>query len=58
MNIGWAARPTTVDFMSSSGTRRLGFYDIVGDAMRLALGGPGASRPTALAAAGVYSTNR
>ena len=56
MTLGWAARPTTVDFQSTSGSRRLGLYDIVGGAMRLALGAPGASRPTSFADASMYTT--
>jgi len=56
MRIGWDARPTTVDFQSSSGSTRLATYDIVSDNMRLALGAPGASRPS-LAAPSIYSTS-
>ena len=53
---GWAARPPTVDFVPASGSRRLGIYDIVGDTMRLALGAPGAGRPTSFANASTYTT--
>jgi hypothetical protein len=56
MTVGWAARPTTIDFVSTGGQRRLGLYDIVGGAMRLALGAPGSSRPTSFAGASTYST--
>ncbi len=58
MVVGWAAHPTTIDFVSASGLRRLGIYDIVGDTMRLALGAPGAGRPTSFAGASIYSTQK
>ena len=58
MNVGWAARPTTVDFVSSTGSRRLGLYDIVSDTLRLALGAPGASRPASFNGASVYTTQK
>ena len=44
MSVGWSARPTTVDFTSSTGSRRLGLYDIVSETMRLSLGAAGAGR--------------
>jgi hypothetical protein len=56
MRLGWAARPTTVDFVSNGGQSRLGLYDIVGGTMRLALGAPGAGRPTSFANASAYLT--
>lgn len=58
MTVGWSARPTTVDFTSSTGTRRLGLYDIVSETMRLSLGAPGAGRPASLAGASTYSTQK
>ena len=58
MVVGWAARPTTIDFVAASGSRRLGLYDIVGDTMRLVLGAPGASRPVSFSGASVYSTQK
>ncbi len=52
------ARPfPTIDLVTPTG-RRLGVYDIIGDRMRLALGSPGAPRPTDLGAASVYRTPR
>ena len=56
MAIGWSGRPTTADFRPSSGSPRLAIYDIVSETMRLALGGPGASRPTSLDGGAVYTT--
>ena len=58
MSVGWSARPTTVDFTSSTGSRRLGLYDIVSETMRLSLGAPGAGRPSSLAGASTYSTQK
>lgn len=50
------ARPfPTIDLVTPTGPR-LGIYDIVGDRMRLALGSPGAPRPTDLGSASVYRT--
>ena len=46
----------TIDTLPAAGTERLGVYDIVGDAMRLNLGAPGAARPASLDGAAVYST--
>lgn len=46
----------TIDTLPASGAGRLGVYDIVGDAMRLNLGAPGAARPASLDGAAVYST--
>jgi hypothetical protein len=52
------ARPfPTIDLVTPTGLR-LGIYDIVGDRMRLALGSPGAPRPTDLNTATVYRTAR
>jgi hypothetical protein len=56
MTLGWASRPTTVDFVPSSGSARLGLYDIVGGTMRLALGAPGGGRPASFAGASTYSS--
>jgi len=56
MTVGWANRPTTVDFTSSTGLRRLGLYDIVSETMRLSLGPAGGGRPTSLGTASVYAT--
>jgi hypothetical protein len=56
MTLGWASRPTTVDFVPSSGPTRLGLYDVVGGTMRLALGAPGAGRPASFASASTYTT--
>ncbi len=56
MTLGWAARPTTVDFVPASGATRLGLYDIVGGTMRLALGAPAAARPASFANAATYGT--
>ena len=56
VTLGWSGRPTTADFLSSSGPVRLAIYDIVSDTMRLALGGPGGSRPASLDGAAVYVT--
>jgi hypothetical protein len=58
MAVGWSNRPTTVDFTSSTGVRRLGLFDIVSDTMRLALGAPGAGRPASFTGASVYSTQK
>ena len=58
MSVGWSARPTTVDFTSSAGSRRLGLYDIVSETMRLSLGAPGAGRPPSFAGASTYSTQK
>jgi hypothetical protein len=58
MSVGWANRPTTVDFTSSAGVRRLGVYDIVSETLRLSLGAPGASRPASLNGASAYVTAR
>lgn len=46
----------TIDLVTPTGPR-LGIYDIVGDRMRLALGSPGARRPTDLGVASVYRTS-
>jgi hypothetical protein len=58
MSVGWSARPTTVDFTSSTGTRRLGLYDIVSETMRLSLGAAGAARPASFSGASTYSTQK
>jgi len=58
MLVAWAARPTTVDFTSAAGVRRLGLFDIVSDTLRLVLAAPGAGRPTSLAGASVYTTQK
>jgi hypothetical protein len=58
MNVGWSARPTTVDFTSSTGSRRLGLYDIVSETMRLSLGAPGTSRPASFTGASTYFTQK
>ena len=58
MSVGWAARPTTVDFTSSTGLRRLGLYDIVSETMRLSVGAPGGSRPASLSAPSIYITQK
>ena len=51
-----AARPyPTIDLVSATSTRR-GIYDIVSNEMRLAVGEPGAARPTSISAASVYRT--
>lgn len=57
MRIGWNERPLpSVDFTSSSGSSRLGRYDIVEDTLQLALGPIGGSRPASLAVQATYST--
>jgi len=56
VSVGWSSRPMTLDFRAPAGSPRLALYDIVSDTMRLALGGPGASRPASLDGAGVYVT--
>ena len=58
LNLGWSTRPVTLDFISSTGSRRLAIYDIVSDTMRLALGTPGGSRPASLNGASVYTTQK
>jgi hypothetical protein len=54
------ARPVSaLDFLpAGSALPRRGVYSIVGDAMQLDYGAPGAARPTSLAAASRYATNR
>lgn len=46
----------TIDTQPSSGASRLGVYDIVSGTMQLNLGAAGASRPSSLSGAAVYST--
>jgi len=48
----------TLDFISSTGTRRLAIYDIVSGTMRLALGTPGGSRPASFNGASIYTTQK
>lgn len=55
--LNFTVRPFPTIDLSGTGSR-LGVYDIVGDRMRLALGGTGASRPADLSAASVYRTPR
>jgi hypothetical protein len=51
-----AARPyPTIDLVSPTSTRR-GIYDIVSNEMRLAIGEPGAARPTSISTASIYRT--
>ena len=45
-----------VDFTPSSGSPRLGVWDIVSDTLQLGLGAPGATRPSSLSGAAVYTT--
>lgn len=47
---------STVDFRPSSGSPRLGVWNLVSDTLHLNLGAPGASRPAALDGASVYTT--
>jgi hypothetical protein len=47
---------STVDLVPVGRAARLGVVDIVGTTMRLALGAPGAARPTSLAGAKTYVT--
>ena len=56
LRLGWDRRPTTADFVASTGTTRLGLYDIVSGSMQLALAAASASRPASFAAATVYAT--
>jgi hypothetical protein len=53
-----SVRPFPALDLGGSGGSRLGIYDIVGDRMRLALGNPGAPRPSDLSNATVYRTPR
>lgn len=50
------ANLSTIDFIPDIGAPRLGVYDVVSGTMRLNLGEPGASRPSTLDGARVYST--
>lgn len=52
------SRPSSIDLVSPTSSRRLGAYDIVSNELRLSLGQPGAARPTSLADASVYRTAR
>jgi hypothetical protein len=55
--VRYDARPTTADFRPAAGAAvRLALYDIVGGTMQLAVGAPGAPRPSSLAAASTYTT--
>ncbi len=57
MRLGWNVRPVpSVDFISSSGSNRLGLYDIVEDTLQLALGSTGVNRPTSFAIQATYTS--
>ena len=47
---------STVDFRPSSGSNRLGVWNVVSDTLHLNLGAPGGSRPTTLEGATIYTT--
>ena len=58
VTLGYLSRPLqTIDLVAPTSVR-LGVYDIVDDRMRLAIGAPGAPRPSGLASAAIYRTTR
>ena len=58
VTLRYTSRPLqTIDLLAPT-SLRLGIYDIVDDRMRLALGAPGAPRPTDLSSAAIYRTTR
>lgn len=59
LRVAATAKPLpTIDVRASSGTTRLGVYDIASATLQVALGAPGGARPASLESASAYTTQR